>query len=387
MTWGFDAGTPGYVTADHRPCRAVALPSLSRRLANDTAWTAADELPFAAAFAALRNLGAVDRVDAVEEAAPNGGREITIHEFATMLADVCETAAALVLQGATPTDVEDVEAPERLPYEADRRHFLEVFETDEPSGWIGLVTSTYLVESAHLCVAVAELLRSGAVAIAVDPLVRAIIERIGKVVWVLDPSVEARVRAARAGLEIAVCTQHYRTAVDQLSDSNADKKATRDDLVAIRDRLEELFEVVKPPSDPCDESSDPTPTVSEWTLDGERYPNYAEMTAKLVAPEGPRRKGVGSYGGLSGFSHPNVVFSREHRHIAADGSMTYSYSAADLEKDTRFAAFILLDGARHWASYNEAGRDALQDRIDQLGDVLDAASVLVTPTEPETPEE
>lgn len=314
----------------------------------------------------------------MEHAKSEEGREVTIHDFAKMLADVCEIAAALVLQGAKPTEVDEVEVAETLPYEADRRAFLEELGTDEPSAWIGLTTSTYLVESAHLCVALAQLLRSGAVTIAVDPLVRAIIERIGKVVWILDPTVGPRVRAARAGLEVAVCTQHYRTAVDQLADTNADKKAARERLVTIRERLEELFEVGKPLTDPCNELSGPSPAISEWTIDAEQYPNYAATTALLVSPDGPRRKGVGSYGGLSGFSHPNVVFSQEHRHIAADGSMTYVYSAADLEKDARFAAFVLLDGARHWASYHEAGKEKLQERIDRLGAALDAVSVLTT---------
>ena len=64
-------------------------------------------------------------------------------------------------------------------------------------------------------------------------------------------------------MEMAVCTQHYRTAVDQLSDLKADKKAARADLVAIRERLEELFEVVTPLRDPCNEASDPAPATND----------------------------------------------------------------------------------------------------------------------------
>lgn len=299
----------------------------------------------------------------------------TIIGFARQLAEICDDAAGLVLRGPRPTNPDEVEDPTALPYEAERRYFLDEFGSDEASAWIGETTSTYLVESAHLCVAIAQLLRAGTVAVAIDPLVRAIIERIGRVVWVLDPEATPKERAARAGLEMTVSQQHYRASIDQLADSKAPKREAREELVRLRGLLDEWFDVDRPPVDPFDASSDPTPQIDQWSVESQTYPNYADATARVVS-DGPRRKAIGSYGGLSGFSHPNVVFSREHRHIDADGAVTYSYPAMDLEKATRFAAFVMLNGARRWAAYFEASKDELQQRIDELGARMDEISVL-----------
>lgn len=49
---------------------------------------------------------------------------------------------------------------------------------------------------------------------------------------------------------------------------------------------------------------------------------------------------------------------------------------ADLEKSVRAAAFGLLDAARYWTSYYGAVPDGFQQRVDALGDQMDAISVL-----------
>jgi hypothetical protein len=43
-------------------------------------------------------------------------------------------------------------------------------------------------------------------------------------------------------------------------------------MAAMRTHLEELLEVVKPASDPRDESSAPTAAISEWTVDDQSDP-------------------------------------------------------------------------------------------------------------------
>ncbi len=92
-----------------------------------------------------------------------------------------------------------------------------------------------------------------------------------------------------------------------------------------------------------------------------------ETESKTQAQAQAQAQGKATYDGLSGFSHPSVIFSREHRAIDDDGRVTYTYQHSDLERAARHVALALLDAFRFWAAYYGAGFDVAQQRIDELG--------------------
>lgn len=304
--------------------------------------------------------------------------------FIAELIAVCRESAEIVLQLVFVPS-----ADESSPCLKDWRHFASNFadsvngQPTEPATWIAIIVSTYLRESAHLCQAAAELIRTRTHVVAIGLVVRAIVERIGRLLWVLDPAISAHQRAARAGLEMTVGQQEYRKTIEQLKASKDDQKWARDEHVRLRDLLRGWFQTVdQPPDDPCDRTSDPTPDATRWTVDGEPYPSYADLTHVVL--RGERSHAFGTYGAYSGLTHPNVQFAREHRHYTDQGAITYSYKRGDLEKDVRMAAFVMLDGVRHWAAYLRTAEARLQERIDELGGRMDAVSVLPPPPNEES---
>lgn len=244
--------------------------------------------------------------------------------------------------------------------------------------WVAEATSTYLVEAAHQVRAIGVLLLGEVVTAALDPLVRAVVERAGRVKWILDPNVNPAQRGARAGLEFGVSLSAYRRTLERLGAPGVSRKKMQKRVRAHKKQLEGLFTVERPPSDPGDSESPPSPEMANWVVAGEAYPNYGSNAEYALENESTtRRQAAAWYDGLSGFSHPSVVFSREHRSINADGKMTYTYQFGDLEKSARVAAFGLLDAARYWVTYYGADPDGFQRRVDALGDRMDEISVTV----------
>lgn len=295
--------------------------------------------------------------------------------FPQELAAICFAAADLVLDPiAQPSDRDAKPEPQWV---FERRVWAEQHGTEEPMEWVAHSTSVYVIEAAHQVRAIGVLLIAGTVTASLDPLVRAVVERVGRVKWILSPDIHPTERGARAGLEFGVSMSSYRMALERLGAPGDAQKEWQKRVRAHRDRLETLFVVEKPPSDPCDPESKPTPDISRWVVGGERYPNYvANAGFALEAQSMAHATGKATYDGLSGFSHPSVVFSREHRTIADDGRVTYTYQPSDLEKSVRLAAFGLLDAFRYWASYYGAAPDAVQRRVDELGDRMDGISVI-----------
>ena len=295
--------------------------------------------------------------------------------FLQQLAEICHAAADTVLRPLAPPAEAQADPEPRWAYE--RRVWGDEGGTEEPMDWVADATSTYIIEAAHQVRAIAVLLESEAVTASLDPLVRAVVERAGRVKWILDPRIHPRERGARAGLEFGVSMSAYRLTLDRLMAPNAVRKEWQERVRAHRKLLEEFFTVDKPPSDPCDQESTPTTDMSVWLVAGESYPNYGTNAGYALETENTTHaQGKAMYDGLSGFSHPSVVFSREHRAVAGDGRVTYTYELSDLEKSARAAAFGLLEAFRYWTTYYGAAPDAVQERIDELGDRMNAISVI-----------
>ncbi len=245
--------------------------------------------------------------------------------------------------------------------------------------WVAEATSLYVIEAAHQVRSVGVLLQTGALTASLDPLVRAVVERAGRVKWILSPEADPERRGARAGLEFGVSLAAYRQTLERLGAPKDVCKEWRNRVRAHRKRLEELFKVQKPPSDPCNAESKPSEDMGQWVVADESYPNYGLNAGYALETDSTTQaQGKATYDGLSGFSHPSVVFSREHFTIDDHGRVRFTYLLSDLEKSARQVAFGLLDGFRFWTTYFGADPASVQQRVDELGDRMEAISVIET---------
>lgn len=161
-------------------------------------------------------------------------------ELAAEFASAFESAASIVNDGIEPRPAES--DPEPI-WAHDRSHLAESYDSIEASVWMERIGATYLNEAASEMVAIAILLRAVQVRATLEPLVRAIVERMGHLNWVFDNGASLRSRVIRAFLEVGVSYQHKRMTLDRLGASNADKKRLRKEVVKIREFLSDNFDV------------------------------------------------------------------------------------------------------------------------------------------------
>jgi hypothetical protein len=290
-------------------------------------------------------------------------------EFIIQLANACINASSVFLDGRT---VGKHDTGPDAQWRLDADSWVEAFGSDEPGGWISEIAVGYLGEAAYELKAIAKLLRSRIVAGTIDPLVRAVLERSGRVIWVLDdepPDGTAFNRAARAALEIGISSQHYLETIRTLG-------ATKDQCEiaeAYDDRHRSLLiEWFKP------QRPNPAEDVRKWKINGEASPGFTAIAR--FAGERCRitpQQGGGMYGGLSGFAHPSIVFSRENRVPTESGGLEFNYRAADLEKVVRMAILTFLEAVKYCARYYATGIDRFNERVMLIECRLDEITILI----------
>jgi hypothetical protein len=185
------------------------------------------------------------------------------------MADIAEAASDVVLNDI-PTDPVRRFAKTRL--DLDCEEFKSMFGSETPAAWISELTGVYLTEAARELETMALMLRSGSVVGSIEVLTRAVVERVGKINWVLDAEVDSRTRALRASLETAVSLQHYRRATEDLGATGEIRNVLRREVRAQRDQMESWFTFNKPLLDPCIAFSTPTADISEWSCEGDEHP-------------------------------------------------------------------------------------------------------------------
>jgi hypothetical protein len=152
-----------------------------------------------------------------------------------------------------------------------------------------------------------------------------VIEHAGHVNWILDHRTSSEQRAARAGLELAASFYLYREGLHLLDADGGVRTELRIEAKAQQRQLKQWFAVYQPPDNECDDTSAPTGDVRRWVVSGEKFPTLTAPAEYALERGGIERMAAqGTYAGLSGFSHPNVAFSREHRTIDAEGHITFS---------------------------------------------------------------
>lgn len=290
------------------------------------------------------------------------------------MADILDTAARLFL----PRTVNGVER--RAPIsnaDFDRDVIIKSLGTERPAMWINEMTYTYVLESSHELTALAILLRSGHVAGAIEPIVRAVVERAGRVIWVLDGGsqeerdassdgrdyLDVRRRTVRSCVELLVCLQHTRRAAKDL-DPKKLGKLLEEQLRTDRSLVGEWFKIDQPPVNPLDPGLGLDPEITHWTIGGETYPAYGQLAHLALNEKITRGRARGLYAALSGWSHPNFLASRIHN--GPDG--TYVHSIAHLKDLLEVALLSYANELLRITEYFDANRDLIGAELDGLFD-------------------
>jgi hypothetical protein len=254
--------------------------------------------------------------------------------------------------------------------------FLRDLETKDPAGWISHAVGTYLYEIGYELQALGLLLRASLGPGSFELVVRAIVERAGRISWILEEGtseeecptlpgeglpVGVRRRAIRASFELLVSQQHYRASLETLRVEKRFRNRARDLLRDKRVLVAEWFGVEKPPLDPCDPESQPTPWIAEWTIGGEEYPKYEALARWALSDESLSNSAVGgTYAALSGWSHPNFIASAEH---LADQGFQYRYDGDYLHRLFGLAISSTDTALKCWLGYYDHNHDATVDEL------------------------
>jgi hypothetical protein len=290
-------------------------------------------------------------------------------DFINQLATVCINASSVFLDGKT---VRKHGTGPETQWRLDADSWVEAFGSDEPGGWISEIAVGYLGEAAYELKAIAKLLRSRIVAGTIDPLVRAVMERCGRVIWVLDdepPDGTAFNRAARAALEIGISSQHYLETIRTLGATTDQCESAEVYDSRHRSLLIEWFKPERPR---------PVEDVRGWKISGKTSPGFTAIAR--FAGERCRitsQQGGGVYGGISGFAHPSIVFSRENRITTESGGLEFNYRAADLEKLVRMAVLTFLEAVKYCARYYATGLDKFHEKVIPIERRLDEITILI----------
>jgi hypothetical protein len=194
-------------------------------------------------------------------------------DFRVELANICEGAAVLFIEH---TPLGSISEDASAPWLVDRSAWSSKLASVLPTDWLNEIATTYLAEAAHEIRAMSRLLADGATSASLDVLVRAVLERSGKVLWVLDPGVPlgSTRRVARAGLEISLSYAHYKSALRRLGAKPDVRSQVDSEARAHRNLLECWFTLDGPRLDRNDPSSPVVAEPAKWKLDGETLITY-----------------------------------------------------------------------------------------------------------------
>lgn len=290
----------------------------------------------------------------------------SIEHFAKRVADLLTEATELIGELPVRDDSRDSRWAE------DRRDWSRLYgDAQRVDSSLSGPAAIYLYEAGALVTTVANLLRTGDVAATLDPLVRAAVERAGRINWLLDTEVNASQRAARAALERAVCLAHYLESAARIGGPDPSRKEFRASLADHVEWIERWFTPTRPRKPPPDGTL-PGWYVARWTVDEESYPRLSEMVYWACGRGMAQDLAGGVYGDLSGFSHPNFVFSRSHFGSDATGNVIFDYGEDSVAKIARLAQVSFGNTLTHFAWYFGLGQERIFGRLKDLAERLDA---------------
>jgi hypothetical protein len=269
-------------------------------------------------------------------------------------------------------ETEPIRSVGKSVFELDSEALSRVVGSNDLSSEIANTSSIYLFESAHELKALAALLRANQIAGSLEVLSRAIIERCGRVSWLLDhqPDVLGTQRAARAALEFGVSWQHYRETVRSIySDGTEVSKEASRLFRQIRNDIEEGFASInKSGVVHSIDGAMPSPHISDWILDGTPYPDYTSLAAwTWFGSRENVSKAKATYKMLCAFSHPNIAASREHQ-VLENGRRTYRYQISYINKIVGNAVAGFDLALQSFCSYFDRNFDDVAARLISIHD-------------------
>lgn len=290
--------------------------------------------------------------------------------FREAAAVACEDAAVLLIGGdlrhAPETDL-------TVPCNIDRQTLDTQLGVPEPYSWITTTSLLYMGEAAHELRAIAALLRADILTGSLGPLVRAVVERIGVLRWMLDlEQTDSTERGWRAMLNTLICMKEFRKTIDQLGATSADKKTVADTHRNMRAMTLELFQPQADPNEPKD--------VAFWSRNDSAYPTLTDLAVIALSGDFSDVINKGVYGAECGMTHPNVVVMTEIMHSTATG-VEFRHRAEDVDKQVRVALISFVRGLQTYARYvsTEADFNDLGARVKKVLDDYEVASALVVP--------
>ena len=187
-----------------------------------------------------------------------------------VLGDCCDRQPKLFLD--CPPDGLDRQAQldSSRPFAVEAREWIRENGDEDPAGWLGRIVVSYLAEASHQLSVMALLLKNRAVHATLDPLIRAVLERCGRVCWLLDPDATASQRSARTQLELGVCAHHYAETLSLVDAAEETRTEVRQWRGQHRTRVHTRYSV---------DTNGQKKDMSGWSVNGETYPNYTGTVA------------------------------------------------------------------------------------------------------------
>jgi hypothetical protein len=288
--------------------------------------------------------------------------------YTAELVKILDDSSDFVLSGFQPLPADSDPTP---LWELDRKSMLSELDSDLPPQWIYISTSHYLSEAALQMRAISALIRQEVVHYSIPVLVRAIVERVGVVCWILDAPGSWEMRFRRSGLAGAVSNFRYAN-LYRASDPSAYERL-KNQRLEIRNLLEHRFAVRSDADHETTYAGDP----DGWKVWGDVYPTFRNLAVEAFkGPDIDRGMAKYVYDFLSVHSHPTIHAGLAFVEILPNGAQ-YKVEYDDVDRVTRFALVALLNGVRCWDGYFQenppqriSDREALFDRFESLSKSL-----------------
>ena len=186
-------------------------------------------------------------------------------------------------------------------WELDRREMLASIRSEQPSEWVHLITAHYLTEASLQLKAMGTLMRAEEVDFSLPLLVRAIVERMGVVGWILNAPGSWELRMRRSGLAWSVSNHKY---------SNLYRNSDPDGYKWLKNQQDEIRKLLVkrfPPSIDTLLATIYAGDPDDWEIEGDKYPTFRNLAVMAFEnPEVDPGMAKFAYDYLAVHSHPTI---------------------------------------------------------------------------------
>ena len=232
-----------------------------------------------------------------------------------------------------------------VPCNVDRRSLSTSTGSEDPYYWVQFTAFAYIAEAANELRSLAVLIRARLFTGTLGPVVRAVVERVGIVCWILElnQDTDASDRAYRAMLNMLYSSKQYRSAIGRLDPPRAAVRELEGVHRTTRADVVRWFAPHPDPTAPKEETL--------WERKGEKYPELTDFGA--IALSGSSRDAIhrGVYAALCGMTHPNIAVSAEKTQGGEPGSIVFVHKGDHVDRVVRLAIVAFSRGLQYLARY------------------------------------